>query len=289
MKKFILEAALICDKGKIREENEDNFCFDGELSEECQSGERQVRAERFSTGKQRLFGVFDGMGGYARGQRASFLAAREAAQAAGGTGKEPGEAEALLKELCARANESVCREMERERLRMGTTASMLLFCGEEVWVCNVGDSPVFRYRDGRLETLYREHTERRLFEELYGSGRAYGRKFPLTQHIGIRPEEMVLQPHLQKEEVSPGDLYLICSDGLSDMVCRERIGRILGASATSAEAAGRLAEEALQNGGRDNITVLCIKAAKRRRQIGAKMRFGLTEKRKVGWNKWQKE
>ena len=94
-------------------------------------------------------------------------------------------------------------------------------------------------------------------EEMARSG-VTGRKAHLTQYLGVDPEEMLLEPHVRMETVAQGDRYLLCSDGLTDMVSEEAIRGILARAAEPKTCVQQLMQAALEGGGRDNITVMVI-------------------------------
>ena len=142
---------------------------------------------------------------------------------------------------------------------MGTTitAAIIDFAAEEVAIGHVGDSRAYRLRGGALERLTRDHS---LVEEMRRKGQltdAQAEDHPqrsiITRALGPEPEVKV---DVQTVPAQPGDVFLLCSDGLTTMLDDERITRILTA-ATSLEAAVRaLIDEANRAGGRDNITAL---------------------------------
>lgn len=153
-------------------------------------------------------------------------------------------------------NGAVCaRAAELDSGRMGSTAVLLYLNAREAWVCNVGDSRAFLLRDGELRQLSVDHTDAGL---LAAQG-VRGRKPALTQHLGIRPEEMVLEPHFFREKLRPGDWYLLCSDGLTDMVSEEEIRSAAETAPDAGQCVRKLTEAALENGGRDNVTVIAVR------------------------------
>jgi protein phosphatase len=145
---------------------------------------------------------------------------------------------------------------------MGTTitAAIVDAQGEEVAIGHVGDSRAYRLRAGKLERLTRDHS---LVEEMRRKGQltdAQAEDHPqrsiITRALGPEPE---VEVDLQTAPAAPGDVFLLCSDGLTTMVDDERIARVLG-GATSMDAAVRtLVDEANRAGGRDNITALAFR------------------------------
>ena len=152
------------------------------------------------------------------------------------------------------ANGRICqRARERGAGLEGTTAAILCLHGMEAEVVNLGDSRIFLFRDGKLRQLSVDHTDQAL---LRAQG-ITGRKPRLTQHLGIEPEELVIQPHRGRMEARAGDRFLLCTDGLTDMVEEEEIQQILGALLPMDRTVEELIARALEGGCRDNITVIC--------------------------------
>ncbi|MCD8324017.1 MAG: serine/threonine-protein phosphatase [Clostridiales bacterium] len=199
-----------------------------------------------------LLGVFDGMGGEECGEVAAWLAAKESSEVV--IGDDPTEE---LSVLCRKANYEICRYAEQNGvLSMGTTAALLAFGKREIGLCNIGDSRIFRLRGSDLKQLSVDHV----------AVAAYGRKPPLSQNLGIPPSEMVIEPYVCRHLYQDGDQYLLCSDGLTDMVSPDDIRRIMTES-TEEKTVGRLVKAALAHGGRDNITVILCKITAKKRKL----------------------
>lgn len=258
MKKIF--AACGCSVGLRRENNEDNFCFQGRFLPADNQGQQEILTWSGTLAGRNLFGVFDGMGGESHGETAAFLAASCAAELlppkiirkilprARNVPK-------LLEKQITEMNRRICEETRRTHSRrMGSTAAMLLFEGRRGWLCNLGDSPIFLLREDCLEQLSVNHTN----EESLSQNHIIGRKPSLTQHLGIFPEEMILEPYIVPLDFKCGDIFLLCSDGLTDMVSRQEIGDILCRCSKPEEAAKKLIDAAEQNGGKDNITVVTV-------------------------------
>jgi protein phosphatase len=231
-------------------------------------GEEAVRTD---TGRQRnanedsfftrapLFVVADGMGGAQAGEVASKAAAESFAQ-----GLPQAPPLQALEQTIEGANRTI-HELARKDpglAGMGTTttAAVVDLEAEEVAIGHVGDSRAYRLRQGRLEQLTRDHS---LVEEMRRKGQltdAQAEDHPqrsiITRALGPEPE---VQVDLQTVQAQPGDVFLICSDGLTTMLDDERIGRLL-ARATSLDSAVRaLVDEANRAGGRDNITIVAFR------------------------------
>lgn len=242
--------------GKIRRKNEDNLCVFGKIMEEKEEGFFSSDMKN-NTEEGILFGVFDGMGGLHCGEYASYLVAKTVRQDAENAPVSEEKAGEFLAKICERSNELLCREMQTKlKKRMGCTLSLIYMAQRKVFICDVGDSPIFRFRNGKLLKISKEHTERELYEKL--NAEKPKRKYNLTQNIGVFPEEMELEPYIAKGEMQSLDQYLLCTDGLTDMVSEEEISEILCMADEADSKAKRLICRALENGGKDNITVILV-------------------------------
>ena len=143
---------------------------------------------------------------------------------------------------------------------MGTTAAMLLCEDGELTLCNVGDSKVFRFSGDDMRQISKDHV----------SASPFGTKPPLSQNLGIPPDVLLIDPYLSHGRCKDGDRYLLCSDGLTDMLTSDEIAVIVRDNPIG-EAATMLVEQALEHGGKDNITVILL-------EIKRKSRFRFWEK-----------
>ena len=230
--------------GNIRSMNQDNFICDGRYMD---MGDMPIEFPLCGTKTSKeisVFGVFDGMGGEECGEIASYIASKAASSIV--IGKE---ATADLSQFCQKANNDICDYATlHEVSSMGTTAAILAFTEKEVVLCNIGDSKIFRLCNGTLEQISMDHV----------AVAAFGVKPPLSQNLGIPPNELVIDPYLARGPYNDGDIYMICSDGLTDMVSVDEITEVL-ISKPSEEAITLLLEKALANGGKDNITIILCK------------------------------
>jgi PPM family protein phosphatase len=205
-----------------------------------------------------LFAVADGMGGAKAGEVASAVAV-EAVEGATDSG-EPTEAQ--LANIVRQANRRIydLAVADESRRGMGTTLTMAKLHGDEVSLAHVGDSRAYRLRDGRLEQLTRDHS---LVAELERSGQItaeaaehHPQRSIITRALGPEPDVEVDTYTMAGRE---GDLFLICSDGLTSMVSDDEVGSILRAAGSLEEAAEELVRAANQSGGKDNITVILFR------------------------------
>jgi PPM family protein phosphatase len=229
-------------------------------------------AHRTDTGRQRnanedafyarapVFAVADGMGGAQAGEVASRVAA-EAFESAGERDDAP---ERYLSRVVTAANERI-HELARSdasRSGMGTTLTAALIRDDEVSLAHVGDSRAYVLRDGELRRLTSDHS---LVEELLRQGRlteAQAEEHPqrsiITRALGPEPD---VEVDTMTVPARPGDVFVLCSDGLTTMVPEARIARILERSKSLESAVSRLVREANEGGGRDNITVVAFRLA----------------------------
>ncbi|HEY5053957.1 MAG TPA: Stp1/IreP family PP2C-type Ser/Thr phosphatase [Solirubrobacterales bacterium] len=229
------------------------------------------QAFRTDTGRQRnanedslfvrapIFVVADGMGGAQAGE----VASKAAAEAFNRDLPEV-PPEQILRETIEAANRTIHEHARADPslTGMGTTitAAIVNAASEEVAIGHVGDSRAYRLRGGKLERLTRDHS---LVEEMRRKGQLtdaqaadHPQRSIITRALGPEPE---VEVDVQTVPAVPGDVFLLCSDGLTTMLDDERIGRLL-ASATSMTTAMRaLVDEANRAGGRDNITALAFR------------------------------
>ena len=227
----LTQIAAVTDPGRRRRQNEDAYVV-----------------------QPPLFAVADGMGGAQAGE----VAARIAASAVRDSGAEGGEdaVAALIQEANRRVYEAAAGD--DARAGMGTTMTAALVEADTVRIGHVGDSRAYRVRAGALEQLTEDHS---LVAELVRSGKlspeeadVHPQRSVITRVLGTDPEVDV---DTFEVEARPGDVFMICSDGLTSMVDDEAILAVLGQpGATLDQRAHRLVDAANRGGGEDNITVI---------------------------------
>jgi PPM family protein phosphatase len=240
-------AAAMTDRGRKRSSNQDAFGYSIEDG---------------------VYLVCDGMGGAAAGEVASSLAIEEVLRQMTGR-RERGEAARVAEEAVIAANSAIHERGQRNaRLAgMGTTLVGLLTDGlltgeRQAWIFHVGDSRCYRLRNGSLQQCTQDHS---LVEEQIRLGhmtRAEAARSPLrnviTRALGTQSS---VTPDVAEADVEPGDLFLLCSDGLTRELPDEKIQTILTMSAVDSldEACTRLIQAANKAGGHDNITCLLVR------------------------------
>jgi serine/threonine protein phosphatase PrpC len=235
-----MDIAGITDIGKLRARNEDSIGVDAALG---------------------LMVVADGMGGHNAGDVASRLAIEHILAAARETVAVTADdtVAGRLHAAVKRANDAIldAARQDFERSGMGTTVVAAWLGATHVDVAHVGDSRLYRARDGQLQMLTRDHSQ---VQELVDRGiltpaqaRVSTRRNFLSRALGTDPD---VQIDLARHELRPGDAFLLCSDGLTNMLEDEEIAAALHAAHDSRAIAERLVSLANERGGRDNISVV---------------------------------
>ena len=169
--------------------------------------------------------------------------------------------EAVLQAYDA-GNRAICDQIGKIGKRSGATLTTLLLADGEAYAANIGDSRCYLYRDGCLSRLSEDHTA---VQRLIALGiiepaeaKTHPERHRLTQHLGIFPDELIIQPHTVQLPVRPGDRFLLCSDGLTDMLEEEDLSALLRSQTAAPACAAALYQLAMQRGGKDNISVLLV-------------------------------
>ena len=263
----VLEVVQKTDTGKMRKCNEDSIACLPRLG---------------------VLVLADGMGGHNAGEVASGMATSflvnefDRLLAEKPLSVQPGEVAktqgiSLLNELIGEVNLAIFQASEGnpQYKGMGTTLVVVVFYDNRMLVAHIGDSRLYRVRNGEMTQLTKDHS---LLQEWIDSGMitpeqalTATHKNLVTRALGV---EAKVEAEIHEHEVMPGDLFLICSDGLYDMVLDEDIALTLTSLGANLDlAAGQLIDQANDNGGKDNISIVLARV---------KAGFGAPQ----GW--WQK-
>jgi serine/threonine protein phosphatase PrpC len=247
-----LEIAALTDPGALRSLNEDSIATVDDLG---------------------LLVLSDGMGGYQSGDVASSLTTRVIVEGLTrelqGKPVHADDVAGVVENVVKRANRAIYLEGQQRAQRilnqqdqtMGSTLALLLFRNNQITLAHVGDSRIYRLRANRLELLTHDHS---LLQEQLDLGilsaeaaaTSHNRHL-VTRGLGLQPEVEVA---LNACEALPGDIYLVCSDGLNDMVDNADIELVLNSlQANLPLAASQLVMIANDHGGEDNISVILAK------------------------------
>ncbi|MEW6416108.1 MAG: protein phosphatase 2C domain-containing protein [Pseudomonadota bacterium] len=251
-RKLTLEIAAKTDPGRLRTVNEDSIVTNGDLG---------------------LLVLSDGMGGYQSGDVASRITTQVIAEGLKASLQDPAnrqrDVSAIVEDVVKRANRAIFKEGQRraetihgsQEQRMGSTLALLLLRDNRITLAHVGDSRIYRLRDHRLELMTHDHS---LLQAQIDQGvltaqaaaTSHNRHL-VTRALGLQADVDVT---LDACEAKAGDLYLLCSDGLNDMVDNDDIELALDAlQANLPLAASQLVMIANDNGGDDNISVILAK------------------------------
>lgn len=250
-----LICAGITDVGCAREHNEDDFYL--------------------SQGDEALCIVADGMGGHSSGEVASAMAIRaivsyyrETIPDANGydklekNGEEIDLDQVRLREAMKTANRAVFEAASNDENLdgMGTTLVSGYFTEDGVYMAHIGDSRAYRFRQGKLEQMTPDHSLANEYVRMGILAKEDVEFFPyknvITRACGLSDE---VEVDIQFIEVEAGDLFIMCSDGLSDMVRDADLLSIIEQEEDLAQLCRKLVERANQNGGDDNITIILAK------------------------------
>ena len=249
-----LAAAELTDTGRVRDHNEDT------IGSNVDAG---------------LFVLADGMGGYNAGEVASSIAVKTvlelASEACTREDRAAPETDTgmmrqtiVLRDAITRANKIIHQTAQSQAscAGMGTTIVACLFYDDRISIAHVGDSRLYRLRDRRLEQITMDHS---LLQELVDRGfytreeaeKSTNRNY-VTRALGVEP---IVEVELAEVPVLPGDVYLLCSDGLPDMVDDEDIHLTISTFSANLETVGQqLVQLSNDNGGKDNVSVILIRA-----------------------------
>ena len=250
-----LDVASLSHPGMVRSHNEDSVFVDGEAG---------------------IAILADGMGGYNAGEVASGMATTllgsELEKAFQKTAPHQLDASgklyshSVLEAEIARANTAIYQaaQSQPQYAGMGTTLVVTLFYDNMMTVAHIGDSRLYRLRGDEFQAITRDHS---LLQEQIDSGmitadeaRHSQNKNLVTRALGVDP---VVEPEIRDYDTMPGDLYLLCSDGLNDMVEDEEIALTLQALSANLDlAATQLIQTANDSGGRDNVSVVLVRIAR---------------------------
>lgn len=251
---YTLNASCGSFLGNGRDKNEDNFYFDKKHLPIPNRGLKTPIKCKNTTDNPILFALFDGMGGEHKGEEASCLAGEVFGEEFKKLDELALSGKEFLYRACEKANNSVNNLRENKRLSsMGTTVAAIYFSRDEVVACNIGDSKIFRIRDKKMLRLSEDHTDEKLLASM-----GLKKKPVLLQYIGVPNTEMTIDPYVSKGDIQSGDIYVLCTDGVTDVLDIKEIYEIVCKN-NSDEAVTQILSEVDKKNGQDNSTVIVIK------------------------------
>lgn len=238
--------------GKVRSNNEDNYYLNGIYKKNCKDN---IRNDESVEQKYRnIYAVCDGVGGESAGELASLMAVEILSQCSYKN----------ILEYIETANKSICSVIKKTGKRMGSTLALLKIEADSAEIYNVGDSRVYMFRKGQLVQLSKNHT---MVQQMLDAGiityeesKKSKQRHVITQCLGIFPDEFTLSPYVVSNiYLETGDIFVLCSDGVTDMLDDGEIKNTLLNNDSPENIVNDIIASSLDKGGKDNITVVVVK------------------------------
>ncbi len=249
-----LYVSAVCGAGLKRQNNEDNLCInDLYLDEQAVAATRKKAFEYAAEYHEPLLAsVFDGIGGEMAGEAAAAMAARAlSSDPVYHTGELHTRLRSITSALC-------CKARQLGTLRIGCTAAILAISGETATVVNIGDSRVYRLRKNRLEQLSHDQSEVQAYIDAglisKRKARLHPRRHLITNFLGLPENDLVFEK-AKTLRLQSGDVFLLCSDGLTECLDDRKIRSMLRSGSAPLD----LYNEAMAYGGVDNTTIILIR------------------------------
>lgn len=253
-----LQCVALCSVGKERKNNQDNLYLNGTYKgkNEATFFEQDIQ----DVAGEYIYAVTDGMGGLCYGEEAAYAAVSELKRyvAEKRNKNKPTSGRKAIQYM----NQAVCILGREKKAPVGSTVTILKYQNRNVCVYNVGDSKAFLLRNGSMNQLSEDHTERESFlrmkEEMGITDFVFSGN-GLTQYLGVEEDEFLLEPGVTENiEMEEQDIFLLCSDGLTGMVDTEDIRQVILETTGLEAKAKKLERMAMDAGGKDNITILLL-------------------------------
>ncbi len=260
MANLYVKGAVGSDIGISRSNNEDNYYLNGKFAE--YSTDNQTATAFQSPVTEGVFAVFDGMGGQSKGEFASLCASKTIDRYK----------ESILKSGTKKVysfvndvNEKICDEMRKDNERIGSTLAVLTITDGVAQAYNLGDSSIYHISKNKITKLTRDHT---VADQMYRmnalteeEARHDLRKHSLTKHLGMFAEESDLRPYASGNiRVNNGDMFLLCTDGITNTVNETEIKRIMIAfDGRCKQTVNALIEKSIEKGSDDNLTAMVLR------------------------------
>lgn len=251
---FDFESACAVFIGFGRGLNEDNIIFNRRHLAEKNNGTESNIEYFSSTENSQLFAVFDGLGGEVFGEKASFLASDVFLQQFEKLDKLIVNGKEFFSLACSKAEKEITERINKEFVcSSGTTVAALFLQSDVVVACNMGDSRIYRFRDKELMLISEDHTDARILATM-----GIEKKPVLLQYLGIAQTEIKAEPYITKGTIKSGDVFVICSDGVSDVLNADEIYESVSKGSAS-YSVSQIISRVEEKRGQDNATVIVIK------------------------------
>lgn len=259
MKKLSATVCAVTHAGRVRKENEDNYSLNGRLTSNGDLKKGSAFVQKMSEPFHLV--VCDGMGGESFGELASGIAVETLSRNAKDVYASGEDFSFAISNSLDEANEKICKEITARGTRMGTTLAAIYAVKGSVICVNIGDTRIYHFSKGMLEQISFDHTHAQSIVDAGEAPQAKISSIPdakrLTKHLGVFPEESNLSPNISViNDIDDGDVIMLCSDGLTDMLSDAEIANIISKGESAQDVSGKLIKKALENGGKDNVTVM---------------------------------
>ena len=260
MNKLKLSISVFYSMGKVRSNNEDNYFINGSYCPKEKMND-EYQESIISQDAVQLFAVCDGMGGEQDGEIASFTATSHLDII---QNLKTLDNQTAIQEKIAEINKLVYDAASEKSTQghCGTTLTALFISKKSYITINIGDSRIYRYRFGRLKQITKDHTE---VQRMLDLGflkpediKNHPKRHVITRSLGVSPEKGGVQATISTaRKLRRGDRFILCSDGIYDMIDNDTMKKLLrNNSPVSA-----FAKAALDAGGHDNLTIILINVA----------------------------
>ena len=245
---LVIEAACITHAGKSRDANEDNFYFRDSYLPMSHSSLIEPISAQIPSKKMSIFSVFGGMGQENLGSLASYIGAITIEKLYA----ETDFTNMSLYNAIRRMNSYVCSSAQSHPdAHMGTTMSTLIFFPDHVWTLNLGNNSIFLLRNTDLENIGLQQAASVAKSFLGTDGQ--------TQFLGMDEMIVPISPSIMDVPLEKNDVFLMCTDGLTDVVSETEIQQILESDMSTKEMVNALLNKALEYGSTDHITLIICK------------------------------
>lgn len=248
---YIMEAACLSNVGAVRKQNEDNFMFNGAVLDPKSTGISRPLEMKRTINANQFVALFDGMGGENYGHYAALVAAERMRSEVQKYRFRLCATNSMMSHLCAELNQAV---LEKQQLlhtnHMGTTFAACCFSRGYARLINIGDSRIYLLSSDSFSQLSIDHNEKKIENK---------KKASLVQYLGIDPEVFQIEPAIYKKRLFAGEQYLLCTDGISDVLSDSEIKKIMISADTPTDCVSELINTSLIKNGRDNMTAIVCK------------------------------
>lgn len=251
---FTLNASCGSFIGNGPDNNEDNFYFNKKHLPVNNKGLKNPIKCSEKTNDPVIFAVFDGIGGECKGEEAACLASEIFTEEAKCLDELALSGREFFYKTCEKANGAInALRREKQLTSIGTTVAAIHFSQDEVVACNMGDSRIFRIRDKKMIQISEDHTDEKIMAAM-----GIKKKPVLLQYLGVPDTDMSIEPYVSKGDIKSEDVYLLCSDGVTDVLDINEMYEIICKNDAD-EAVRQLLAEVDKKNGADNATVIVIK------------------------------